>query len=60
MPTADQRDYYARRAAEVRALAKAATEPDIRKTLETMAESYDTLVTEADRIEHMRDQLPKA
>jgi hypothetical protein len=60
MPTADQRDYYARRAVEVRALAKAATDPDIRETLETMAKSYDTLVNEADRIEHMRDRLPKA
>jgi hypothetical protein len=54
MPTADQREYYARRAAEVRALAKVATEPDMRMTLETMAESHDTLVTEAGRIALMR------
>jgi hypothetical protein len=58
MPTAEQREYYARRAVEVRALAKAATDPNIRATLEGMATSYDHLVEEADLIAHMRTQLP--
>jgi hypothetical protein len=60
MPGAEQRDYYYRRAIEVRKLAQAATDNDIRETLETMAASYDKLVEEADRIEHMRRRLPRA
>jgi hypothetical protein len=60
MPEKEQREYFARRAIEVRALANAATDPDIRKTLDAMAESYDKLVEEADRIEHMRVRLTKA
>jgi hypothetical protein len=44
----------------VRALADVATDPDIRKTLGAMAESYNKLVEEADWIEHMRARLTKA
>ncbi|MES2095289.1 MAG: hypothetical protein V4459_00875 [Pseudomonadota bacterium] len=57
MPTLNQREYYARRALEVRKLAQAATDADIREALETMASSYDKLVVEADRIQHMRARL---
>lgn len=61
MPGRAERDYYARRALEVRNLASAATatDPDIRRTLDAMATSYDTLVAESDRIEHMRQRLPR-
>ena len=57
MPTHEQREYYARRAAEVRAMAESAEDPDIRATLEGMADSYDHLVEEADRIAQMRSKL---
>ena len=58
MPTREQRDYYFRRAAEVRKFASEALDPDIRATLENMAASYDKLVQESDQIEHMRTRLP--
>lgn len=58
MPTSEQRDYFARRALEVRQLAKKATDEDIRVTLEQMASSYDHLVEEADRIAVMKGRLP--
>lgn len=60
MPTPEQRDYYARRAADVREMAANATDADIRATLESMATSYDHLVEEADRIALMRRQVPDA
>ena len=59
MPTPEQREYYARRAIEVRKLATATTDPDIRETLEFMGKSYDTLVEEIDLIGVMRGRLPK-
>jgi hypothetical protein len=59
MPTPEQREYYAHRAIEVRKLATAATDPDIRETLESMAKSYDKLVEEIDLIGVMRGRLPK-
>ena len=58
MPTAEQRAHYAKRAAELRKMAKSATDRDIRKTLDAMAASYDTLVEEADRIANMKRKLP--
>ncbi|MDB5678474.1 hypothetical protein [Sphingomonas bacterium] len=60
MPTREQREYYARRAVEVRKLATKAIDPDIRDTLESMAKSYDTLVEEADRIGVMQGRLNRA
>ena len=57
MPTSEQREYYARRASEVRKLAAAASDPDIRQTLEKMAKSYDTLVDEAFQISIMERKL---
>jgi hypothetical protein len=59
MPTHEQREYFARRAVEVREMAAKATDPDIRTTLESMATSYDHLVEEADRIAHMQRRLDK-
>lgn len=57
MPSPEQRDYFERRAAEVRALAGRTTDPDVRATLDAMAVSYGKLVEEADRIEQMRTRL---
>jgi hypothetical protein len=57
MPTLNQRDYYARRAMEVRGYAEAAKDPEMKKTLETMAASYDRLVEEADKIAYLRASL---
>ncbi len=59
MPTPEQREYFARRAATAREQAKAARDPEFRTILERMAESYDKLVEETDRIAYMRTQLPK-
>lgn len=59
MPTLNDRDYYARRAMEVRGLAEAAADPQIKQTLAEMAESYNKLVEEADRIAHLRTALEK-
>ncbi|HWU72115.1 MAG TPA: hypothetical protein VN137_01425 [Sphingomonas sp.] len=59
MPTPEQREYFARRAIEVRQMAEAASDPDIRATLEGMAASYDKLVEETDRIDGMRRRLNK-
>lgn len=58
MPTAEQRAHYAHRAVELRAMAAAASDADIRQTLEDMALSYDKLVDEADRIASLRRRLP--
>jgi hypothetical protein len=60
MPTLEQRNYYVRRATEVREMAQKATDPSIRQTLEEMAGSYDKLVEEADRIAIMRRSVPEA
>lgn len=57
MPTPEQRDYYQRRSAEIRALAHKAVDPEIRTTLQGMAGSYEKLVEEADRIAHLRMQI---
>jgi len=59
MPTAEQRDDYRRRAATVRDAAKVEADPDMRAALEQMAESYDRLVAEIDRIEHIRRAIGK-
>jgi hypothetical protein len=58
MPTAEHREHYARRANEARKMAEAATDPNIRASLEGMASSYDRLVEEVDRITQIRSQLP--
>lgn len=58
MPSLEQRDYYARRAMEIRSFADKAQDPEIKTTLETMAGSYDKLVEEADRIKTLRLKLP--
>ena len=58
VPTQEQRAYFAQRATEVRQMAEKASDPDIRKTLEEMAGSYDKLVEEADRIAVMRGRVP--
>jgi len=57
MPTPEQRDYYARRARDIRDYAAKATNPEIKETLETMARSYDALVEAADRIVFLRSQV---
>jgi hypothetical protein len=44
---------------EVRGLAEAAADPQIKQTLTEMAESYNKLVEEADRIAHLRTALEK-
>lgn len=59
MPTLNDRDYYARRAIDVRTMADNATDPDIKRTLSEMASSYQTLVEEADRIERLKLALEK-
>lgn len=59
MPSPEQRAHYAHRAVELRAMAAAASDTDIRKTLEDMAVSYDKLVEEADRIASMQRRLPE-
>lgn len=59
MPTIEQRDYFANRAAEIRKLAADALDSDIRSTLESMAASYEKLVEESDRITRFRGNLPK-
>lgn len=58
MPTIEERERYARRAMELRAMAETVRDPDIKHTLEQMVASYDRLVEEADRIAHMRPSLP--
>ena len=52
MSGAEQRDYFARRAANVRELAETAIDPEIRAVLQGMAQSYGELVEEADRTAH--------
>ena len=54
MPTQEDRDQYARRAAQARKLAQEATDAELRETLETMALSYDNLVREVDRFQQIR------
>ena len=60
MPTIEERERYARRAMELRAMAETVRDPDIKQTLETMVASYDKLVEEADRIARMRVKVPLA
>jgi len=57
VPTAEQRDYYKQRAATVRDAATAENDPDMRAALEQMADSYDRLVREIDRIEHIKSAI---
>lgn len=57
MPTQEDRDQYARRAAQARKLAQEAADTELRETLEQMAQAYETLVAEADRIAHMQHRL---
>lgn len=58
MPTVEERDRYAHRAMELRAMAETVRDADIKRTLEDMVASYDRLVEEADRIASMRARLP--
>lgn len=60
MPTLEECDRYARRAMELRAMARSARDPDIKQTLETMVSSYDTLVEQCNRITAMRGRVPNA
>ncbi len=60
MPTIEERERYARRAMELRAMAETVRDPDIKQTLQTMVASYDKLVEEADRIARMRAKVPFA
>lgn len=60
MRGADERDYYARRAASARNRAGVAVDPEIRAIYEKMAQSYEKLVEEADRIAHLQARLEKA
>jgi hypothetical protein len=60
MPTIEERERYARRAMELRAMAETVRDPDIKQTLETMVTSYDKLVEEADRIARMRVKVSPA
>ena len=57
MSGAEQRDYFARRAANVRELAATANDPEIRAVLQGMAASYGQLVEEADRAGHRDARL---
>jgi hypothetical protein len=54
-----EREHFARRAAELRTMALGATDDEIRRTLETMAMSYDELVEAADRAARMRSASPR-
>ena len=60
MPDRQERDHFARRAAELRTMAQDATDDEIRGTLEAMAVSYEELVEAADRAARIRraSQLP--
>lgn len=58
MPTIEERDRYARRAMELRAMAETVGDPEIKQTLAGMVASYDKLVEEADRIADMRARIP--
>jgi predicted transcriptional regulator len=60
MPTQEDRDQYARRAAQARKLAQEAADKELRETLEKMAKAYETLVAEADRIARMQHRLTTA
>lgn len=57
MPTPEQRDYYVSRAAEARALAGKEQDPKTLVALNELAESYEKLVEEADRIALIRRRL---
>lgn len=57
MPTLEDRDRYAGRVAELRAMAETARDPDIRKTLNEMITSYDKLVEQADHIANLRGRV---
>lgn len=57
MPTLEERDRYARRAMELRAMAHGARDPGIRQALEEMTASYDNLVEECDRIAGLRTKV---
>lgn len=58
MPTLEERDRYARRARELRAMANTVRDADIKQTLNDMISSYDNLVDECDRITNMRSGVP--
>lgn len=55
MADAEERDHFARRAAELRTMAENAIDDEIRATLEAMAASYDELVEAADRAARIRN-----
>jgi hypothetical protein len=54
MPDPGERDRFARRAVELRTMARGASDSEIRAALESMAASYDKLVEEAERTARMR------
>ncbi len=57
MPTTEQREYYASRAAEARALIRTEQDPATLAALQELADSYDKLVAEADRIALIRNRM---
>jgi hypothetical protein len=57
MPTTEQRNYYASRAADARSLAEGEPDPKTRAALDELADSYEKLVTEADRILLIRSRI---
>jgi len=57
MPTAKDHDRYVQRAREVKAMLHAARDPEARALLEKLAESYDRLIAETDRIADLRLRL---
>jgi hypothetical protein len=60
MPTTEQRDYYASRAAEARRLAASEDDPATFAALRELADSYEKLVEEVDRIALIKKRLPSA
>jgi len=60
MPTTEQRHYYAARGAEARALAEKEPDPKTRAALTDLADAYEKLLAEVDRITLIREQLEQA
>jgi len=57
MPTSAQRDYYASRAADARSLAAREEDPKTLAALNELADSYEKLVAEVDRITLIRQRI---
>ena len=58
MPTMEDRERYARRALELRAMLHATRDPDTRDMLQMLVESYDRLVAESNNIADLKLRLP--